>query len=235
MNHHLTRTAAAAVAAVTLVSPTFTEAAPASAATALPRPATRVADIDGDGRADRVTLTTTARTRASQTLRLTVQTATRRTASARITVPLTAGTSLAPSAALQGTAEADGARGREILVRVSADGAPRSSRYRVYTWRQGRLAAMASVASRGSGWSWSRDAAGVDGYEVSGRGAQRRLVHRHVSLAGRAADGTPRFAGTATTYAWTSAGWSRRSVRRITGLTLAQVEAFSGCHGIVWE
>ncbi|GAB98032.1 hypothetical protein BJY21_001438 [Kineosphaera limosa] len=213
------RTAASAIVAAAIAGSAIGGAATAQAAA--PSPVSSVtavaagvgtaptrtyrADVDGDGRADQVTV---ASTRNHQ-LRVTVRTATKRTAS--ILIDQSDFGTAVPDTPYYGAADFDGVRGQELFI-FYGFGA-HTPWFKMLTWRDGRLFATRDPYSGEP--SWAPDAAygyGT-GYTLSGKGANKKLV---VTQATHVLNGDG-YRGTDTTYAWSTAKnrWLKKSTRAV--------------------
>lgn len=203
---HLT-SAAAGLLAATLspgAAPVSTAAVAASSHAPV-KAVTKRFDVDGDRRADRVTL---APVRTGRYL-LTVATARGRTV--RVPVWSTFGQDWGENPwVTQGGI--DGVPGAEIVLAVSAgDGVSAV----VLTWRGGKLVNLAAPMSRGLGdpsraWYWIGDEAHVAGYKFWTAGGQRKALACAYEL--RAPN---TWSGAVTTSHWTRSGWREMASRAV--------------------
>lgn len=199
--------------------------APAASAapTALPPAATARADIDGDGRVDRVTLALVARKDWQNFYRLTVTPAKGRAASTGFSLENDAA-DLTPRQLLRGTGAIDGVKGSEVVVLQAGGG--ESAWDVTYTWRAGKLAVLHAPGGVGGWNTGTPDMKEVHGQSVGAvKGARTVTIHDLHSLRGG-------WAGTSTTYTWRGSRWVKTSVTDRRRLTDAQALKFNGWIGV---
>lgn len=206
-------------------SSAVTPAAPAAAAAS--NAVTRRADVDGDGRPDRITLSLHSVRNYHPRYRLTVRTATGRT----MTTMVYHWTEFDPWPAKHvflGTAPVDGIRGNEMLFDVSADGDDET--YIVYTVRGGRLQLATSPnAPRRADWDVYGAYLGVArGYTFGHVGRNRAVTHHALQLQ------NGRYVGRSTTYVWSAKGWKKRSSKAV-DVAESAGKLYAGWHGISWR
>ncbi len=181
-----------------------TTSVPSSPASAV-KPVTKRFDVDGDRRADRVTL---APVRKDRYL-LTVTTARGRTV--RVPIWSTFGQDWGGNPWVN-QGGIDGVPGAEIVLAVSAgDGVSAV----VLTWRGGKLVNLAAPVSRGLGdpsraWYWIGDDAHLAGYTFWTAGGQRKALACAYEL-----QAPNRWSGALTTSVWTGSGWREVASRAV--------------------
>lgn len=196
-----------------------------------PEPVVHRADVDGDGRPDTVTLTRRRVTTDWYTFRITVRTATGRSAVRDVHVADYVSGTLTPFDVWRGTATVDGVRGAEINVDRGGNVGDAAWPH-LYTWRAGRLVPLRSPEST-AGWNVADHPASVAGYSFSTKRGRRYVTA--TQLRGRfAADGTVTYQGTRTTYRWRRGAWVTVSRARTGTLSEARGQALAGWQGLSW-
>lgn len=164
------------------------------------RTVTKMFDVDGDARADRVTL---APVRAGRFL-LTVTTARGRTARVPVWSTFAQDWGENPWVNQGGI---DGVPGSEIVLAVSGgDGVSAV----VLTWRRGKLVNLKAPANQGfegpaRDWYWIGDDVHAAGYRFWTAGGVRKAAACNFTL------GSGKWRGAVTTSHWTSSGWRVRA------------------------
>lgn len=213
-------TAALAGSLATTASATSAEAATTAAPTAAAADTkTSSADIDGDGRRDRVTFAQKREDRRGCHYTLTVKTA----RGAVVSTPVTARGACDPLMSWWGPIAMDGTPGAEIVVNLT----PGSSDFtlRVYRWQRGALVLQAAPGARGSRdarntWVAANTPRHHAGYTFSTKRGVRYVVRHDL----RPYRKTGKLSGTHTTYRWAPATktWVRVSSTR-SGLVTERV------------
>lgn len=204
--------ASAAPAGVPTASPV---ACSSSACTVVAR-----VDVDGDGRADTVSVTPTrAHGSVAQTLR--VVTARKQVAQVAYATPY-----LHSSPTWFGAARIDGVTGNELVVRTGWGA--HSQWFAVYSWRGGKLVAQRDPSSGSTEWVTDGAWMTTKGYTVQVAGGQRTLTAREYL---RSEGDSHRFDGTAVTFTWRGGAWRRTSSSHVrVAETSPKVEAAYGWH-----
>lgn len=232
MARHAGSIAATTLLAVGLVAPTAATAAP----TAPPRPTPSItsrADLDGDGRPDRITVTTVMRRDFSCRFAVTVRPARRRAATMPVAVP-ECNDSFGAGDLWVGRADVDGGRGEEFLLDLGG-GVGDFMWPHTYAFRAGKFANLRAPGTSGRLLSWNLVGPSpfpISGYTFSTRKGVRHVVHHELrpSSSGRT------YTGTDTTYARVGDEWKRVSVAAATPLPRASAEKNAwGWHGIAWR
>lgn len=217
-----------ATAALAMVVPTIGVAASASAAPAptMPTRAAKVisqkADIDGDKRADTVTVTQLSERDYKFTFRLSVRTAAGRTASTLFTVNDNSYEGLrGPTDVFEGTSPMDGTRGDEIIIDLSG-GAGEASFLRSFTWRNNKLVTLAAPGTtKYPEWTYSWFPQAQLGYTFSTVKGKRHVVMHLVQGS----------TVTHTRYVSKGTGWAKLSATR-GNVTQKQANALAGWRGL---
>ncbi|WP_040155870.1 hypothetical protein [Mobilicoccus massiliensis] len=207
-----------------LGTPPSATAAPA-APTAKAGPVSRTVDIDGDRRADKVTVSLYNIRKKHLTFMVTVKTA--RTTTRMPVVVGNENVGLRPADVLVGTAPADGVAGNEIMLEQGG-GVGDFGYLRSYTWRGGRLVAQ-NAPDGDRAWGVLFPPFGVDGYAFSTKKGKRYVTQTHLQ---RSRSG--RYYGTATTYVWAGA-WKKQSTKSISGVKDRDARRIPLWSGIAWR
>lgn len=202
----------------------------APAATTASASVTKRVDIDGDGRADTVTLRLVSARGYTNGYRLSVRTAKGRTASLPVYVDNTSD----PSAkdVWVGVTGVDGVLGNEVMLDLGG-GLGDFGWFHTYTWRNGKLVPLAAPGSSRTSRSWpvTFPPFPVSGWTFSMKGSTRYVVHHQLnpSASGRT------YSGTNTTYRWTSKGWKKVSTAKSGVVSRATAEKMSDFRGLIWR
>lgn len=229
MSPHSPRLAlAAALSGALLISPSA-GAAPAAVSRTTATVVTHRVDIDGDGRADTVTLRLVS-SRERNGYRLAVRTATGRSSSQVVYADSFPG---APASDLWvGVTGIDGVRGNEIMLDQNA-GIGDFPLLLTYTWRKGKLTLLPAPggSTRFPGWSLVFPPFRVSGYSFSMKGSTRYVVHHALnpSPSGRT------YSGTNTTYRWTAKGWQRVTTKKSGVVSRATADKMADLRGLIWR
>ena len=221
--------------AQTASHPAQTAAPPAPAVSAA-RPVVRRVDVDGDGRADTVSLALTRSMPNTYRFTLTVRPARGRAA----TLPVTIGRyreDLTPAMVWHGAAPLDGVAGEDVVLDLGG-AVGDFSWLHAYSWRSGRFVNLPAPGAgrRDIAWHVMGPPFAVRGYTVGGPLTGARTVIAH-SLTGDDY-GATRYRGTHTTYRWTggaAGGWQRTGVRPSGELTVTQARRYAGWIGVNWR
>lgn len=195
----------------------------------------RNVDVDGDGRADVTRLERIKAGRNETTFRISTRTAKKRSFSTTFTVP-NYGQNPVVRDAYVGVAGIDGARGAEYVVDRSGGVGDFPSIY-VYTVRNNRWVLAKAPEARNTRYPWqvANHPAKVAGYDFSTVKGQRRVVVTDLTNT----DGTwddPVYSGTRTTYRWNGArGWQKLSSAKLSKVSDAQAQKWSGLNGLIWR
>ncbi|MDO5629840.1 MAG: hypothetical protein Q4G43_16120 [Mobilicoccus sp.] len=225
----IARRAAIAVTATGLLAGLVAAPLPATASAPPVRTVTERADIDGDGRADRVQLTIERVAAGGTTLRLTTRTAAGRTATTRIATEVSE-PGIDARAYWVGTAPLDGVPGEEVVLDL-AGGIGDGHRHMVYTLRGGAWQRQLAPGARSFNTPWvisQHPAFGIAGYEFSTTGQTRRVVATRLTPN---ADGTT-FSGYRTMYRWGTHGWMSSGTTWIRDGMQHRVEGWGGWKGV---
>lgn len=195
--------------------------APAATVAAAPVSVTKRIDVDGDRRADRVTLTH----RGGLRYLLTVVPARGRTIRVPVWSSLQQDWGTNPLLDVGGI---DGVRGAEIVLGTSGgDGVSMV----VLTWRRGKLVNLAAPRSRGhvgsaAGWYSLGSETGTAGFRFWTAGGQRKAAAGQFlpASAGRST-------GVITTSIWTAKGWREAASQKVT-VPEAVAQAYTGLNGL---
>ena len=209
-------TASAAPTAVPSAAPTA-DAPPVCLAAGC-RVVTR-ADVDGDGRRDRTSITPTTRGgRKAQVLR----TVTARGEVAHVTVPTPW---LYGESAWFGAAFLDGRPGAELVLRTGYGA--HTQYFGVYGWERGRLAARQDPSTRSTQWSTDGALSVTKGYAVGRSGGAMTLAATEY----HANDGWTAMVGTRSTFRWSKGAWRKAgTVTLRAGLNSPALAAAYGWH-----
>lgn len=193
---------------------------------------TKRIDVDGDGRADTVTLRAVLRGGARAGYDLSVRTATGRTDRLRLPVD-DLGIDRPASDFWVGVTGIDGVRGNEVVLDL-VGGIGDATDVRSYAWRDGRIVLVPAAGSTARWPNWQIgivEFGHVVGYTfgVGPRGV--RQVTKHDLTASRSGR---TFTGTNTLYRWSRDGWRRQSARPVS-LPRKAASALSGLHGLTWR
>ncbi len=177
-------------------------------------------DVDGDGRADTVTIR-----RNAAGLLVSVRTA----RGARSSYTVVQGDYPPVQDARKwfyGATAFDGVRGQELFIWFGVGA--HTPAFQILTWRKGRLVAQPNPSPGTNPLLWSVDSS-------AGYGVGQRLVHRGLgrdlvtTRAERSATDVNRFTGTSTTYRWKAGAWRRIATTKVS-LTEAQAYDVFGWH-----
>lgn len=213
-----------------------TGAAPAVAGTPAaadhpPRAATSM-DIDGDGRADRTTLTTVRSDADYVYVRLVVSTARGVRATKLIRVPNDLDLSPTAETVWVGAAAVDGVHGGEIVLDLGGGSVGDWPQHAVYTLRGNTLRTLRAPGEKADRTPWTTNNLEYfkAGYSFSTRsGVRRVIVNRFTS------SDMITYAGTRTTYRWARAGWVKVGTQRLKNVSARQAAALSGLNGLAWR
>lgn len=223
-NHTSKPSRATAVNVTTPATPPTRTAPPA------PAPTSR-ADLDGDGRPDRTTLTTVRTTARAHTFRLTTRTATGRTISTLITIPANLDDTTTKDV-WWGAAPIDGVPGAEVVLDRMA-GVGDFPDCAVYTIRKGTFRVLRAPGAKSdrTDWSVSNHPTQVSGYAFSTSRGVRRVVATRLTKTGGTWD-APVYSGFRTTYRWARTGWIRTGSERLRNVSDQRAQTFAGWVGI---
>lgn len=202
----------------------------------VPRAVVRRVDVDGDRRADTVTLALIRTTPDTYRFGLTVRPARGRS----VTMPVTVGryrTDLTPAMVWTGAAPLDGVSGADLMLDLG--GAVGDFAWlHAYTWRSGRLVNLAAPGAtrRDVSWRIMGPPFAVSGYTVGGPLTGPRTATHHELTSDEY--GGSRYQGTHTTYRWVggaAGSWQRTSVQPSGVVTAAQAQRYGGWTGVTWR
>ena len=190
-------------------------------------------DVDGDGRADRTSLTKVATTRDDYTFRLAVRTAAGRSVNLPVKVPNYRDNVTAEEVWV-GAAGVDGVRGGELILDLGGGVGDFPAEY-VYTWRSGRLVTLRPPGARSgrTPWAIADHWLLVQGYTFSMRRGVRYVVAH--DLKNTSPGSTITYQGTHTTYRWARTSWVKVSSKPSGVLPESAHKKYASWHGLVWR
>lgn len=213
------RTFTATAAAVSLVGGAGMGAAQAAPMAPSTSTITKRADIDGDGRTDRLTVRYTT---FGQGLQVTLSRSRGRSVSLRMPADLE---QIGEPSVRVG--DIDGARGAEIVVTEAFGDIPH---YAVLTWRGGKLVRLDSPGGhKGDTWTINPDYEGQPGYWGYSFGTSKGVRTATTYTLSRTKSG--RYFGPAATYRWTPRGWRWMSTTKVS-LKQSQARAVTAFGGV---